>query len=471
VSQFRLNWLILFCIFFYGIGCRAKKQIVRTDNVVIVDDGILTPNHKIIPNPEQHKLPIISLAVYINNLIDTSTILNSGWTGLTIYSLDNDSLLYDRSGSKYFTSASNVKLLTTYACLKVLGDSIPALKYIETDTSLTFWGTGDPTLLNSKFESPRVWGFLKEKAKTKRLYYYSKTIDAHYGEGWMWDDYNGGYQPEISALPMYENMVTFCYTKDSSLCMLPSIFTSRWIENRDFHIKRSRTANVFDVSKSIENLDHYVQHIPIHDVNSFATTLLNDTLKIPIVTTYSYPSTYIKPQILYSIPKDTVISKMMAESDNFLAEHLLLTCGSTISDSLSTVFVIDTLLNGLMSHINPKPKWADGSGLSRYNLQTPHASIQMLREMYIEYGEKRIFNLMSIGGNRGTLKNLYNDKATPYIFAKTGTLSGVYNLSGYMITASGQRLAFSMMNNNFSGPSSKVRIDVQRILKEVYIRL
>jgi D-alanyl-D-alanine carboxypeptidase/D-alanyl-D-alanine-endopeptidase (penicillin-binding protein 4) len=184
-----------------------------------------------------------------------------------------------------------------------------------------------------------------------------------------------------------------------------------------------------------------------------------------------YPFTVdnTKAKTLYSMPKEPIIRQMMEESDNFIAEHLLLGCGSVLRDSLSTTYVIDTLLSGLMSHLQPRPKWVDGSGLSRYNLMTPDMIIALLRDMYKGFGESKIFSMLGHGGGKGTLKRFYNDQASPYVYAKTGTLSGVFCLSGYMIVRSGRRIAFSVMNNHFDNSASKARTDVQRLLKQVYL--
>jgi D-alanyl-D-alanine carboxypeptidase/D-alanyl-D-alanine-endopeptidase (penicillin-binding protein 4) len=87
--------------------------------------------------------------------------------------------------------------------------------------------------------------------------------------------------------------------------------------------------------------------------------------------------------------------------------------------------------------------------------------------MLKEYPKERIFSLMSIGGQVGTLKSEYKSEK-PYIFAKTGTLGGVYNQSGYLLTKSGRLLIFSFMNNNFVASSSNIRLKTSMILKLIH---
>jgi serine-type D-Ala-D-Ala carboxypeptidase/endopeptidase (penicillin-binding protein 4) len=405
----------------------------------------------------------------INAMIDTSSILSSGWTGLVVWDLGGDSLIMDRSASKMFTSASNTKMLTLYSCLHTLGDSIPGLKYIETDTSLVFWGTGDPSFLNRKFPHSKTFAFLQKKSTQKRLYYWPQQVDAAYGEGWMWDDYNGGYQPEISAFPMYENMTHFAFEKSAGWKQNPKIGAIQKKQTRDYNIQRQLYSNTFDLSTAIDSLFYYQQSIPIFDVVSQIIKMLSDTLHTQ-VRPYSKTPNRKLAKTFYSIPTDTILSEMMAQSDNFLAEHMLIVCANTLGDSMSTRWMIDTLQSGLMANLSPTAKWVDGSGLSRYNLSSPMLNMRLAKLLYHKYGEKRVFNLMAIGGQKGTLKSLYSDQASPYVFAKTGTLSGVYNLSGYLITKTGKRFCFSMMNNHFASAPSKARQETQRIMKYIYQR-
>lgn len=81
--------------------------------------------------------------------------------------------------------------------------------------------------------------------------------------------------------------------------------------------------------------------------------------------------------------------------------------------------------------------------------------------------QERLFGLLAVGGETGTLRNWYkSDK--PYIFGKTGTLSNNHCLSGYLVTKKNKTLIFSFMNNNFVVPTNEVRNNMQEILKMIY---
>ncbi|MDP5120995.1 MAG: D-alanyl-D-alanine carboxypeptidase, partial [Spirosomaceae bacterium] len=170
---------------------------------------------------------------------------------------------------------------------------------------------------------------------------------------------------------------------------------------------------------------------------------------------------------LYSLPVDTVYRRMMQVSDNMLAEHLLLLCGSTLTDTVNTQKTIDLITKKYLQDLPNAPVWVDGSGLSRYNLFTPQTNVKLLEKLHAMIPEERLFSLMAIGGKAGTLKGMYKDKE-PFIFAKSGTVSGVYNQSGYLKTKSGKTLLFSFMNNNFTSYATPVRKEVERILTWVH---
>ncbi len=103
---------------------------------------------------------------------------------------------------------------------------------------------------------------------------------------------------------------------------------------------------------------------------------------------------------------------------------------------------------------------ADGSGVSHYNLVSAELLLETLK--YIHYKRKDIFpiyyNSLAIAGVDGTLKNrMKNTSAENNVHAKTGTLNGVSNLSGYVTVKNGHLIAFSIMIQNFAGKSSTAR--------------
>ncbi len=412
------------------------------------------------------KLPMQSFEQKITAALDTSSVLSTGFTGLVVYDLQENKIIFSRNASRYFVPASNTKLFTLYACMKTLGDSIPGLRYLETDTSLIFWGTGDPTLLHPYFSESKTMSFLKSKSKTKKLYYSdSQSSLQHYGTGWMWDDYNDYYQAELTPFPMFGNVILI--RKDSSgLKISPEMTIDQMGKKSGIkQVRRMMENNYFDFPDGLDTMATFEQEVPYKNASKINIEILEKILESKITSISTRLSKETKT--LYSIPTDTVYRRMMQVSDNMLAEHLLLLCGSTIGDSISTKFSIDTMTAKYISDIPDIPAWVDGAGLSRYNLFTPMSIVTLLQKMYREYPEDKLFSLLAVGGGNGTLKHMFNAEQDAFIFAKSGSMSGVYNLSGYMITSSGKRLIFSFMNNNFNTSVSSVKKEVTQILTRI----
>lgn len=113
--------------------------------------------------------------------------------------------------------------------------------------------------------------------------------------------------------------------------------------------------------------------------------------------------------------------------------------------------------------VNPRSfHLADGSGLSRNNLATPRALVQLLRAMYYDRNQEVFLSSLPVAGVSGTLRNrLKNTPVRGRVLAKTGTLRGVRALSGYLDHPEYGTLAFSIIVNqpNRSGTSLVRAID------------
>ena len=127
--------------------------------------------------------------------------------------------------------------------------------------------------------------------------------------------------------------------------------------------------------------------------------------------------------------------------------------------------IIDTLLKTDFKNLPQKPRWADGSGLSRYNLFSPRDFVFILNKMKNEFGMERLKNILPTG-NKGTLTNYYVSESG-YIFAKTGSLSGVIALSGFLYTKKNKLLIFSVLVNNHNSTGTRVRRTVEKFIEEI----
>ncbi len=387
-----------------------------------------------------------------HKVFDTAFYKNQ-FTGFLVIDAQNNDTLFNFNGEKYFTPASNTKIVTLYSASELLMDSIPALKYVKQNDTLYMEGTGDPTFLHPYFKSNKALSFLKKHQNI--TLHLNNSIDTKYGPGWAWEDYAYYYQPEKGAFPLYGNVVTI--SRNEELRITPALFRDSVFQTSSIKNRNLESNHFYYGSWRNDTLE-----IPYRTSALLTKTLLENELNKKIQIVERMPDA--KKETLFGVSSDTVYKHMLHESDNFLADQLLLVASSTLSDTLSSKTTIDYMLQNQLSSLRQQPRWVDGSGLSRYNLFTPESIVVILKKLYDKIPSQRLFDLFPTGGE-GTLKNWYAGNPEPYLYAKTGSLGNVHNISGYLLTKSGKVLIFSFMNNHFRHPSSEVKKHMQQIFE------
>ncbi|MNJ99944.1 D-alanyl-D-alanine carboxypeptidase DacB precursor [compost metagenome] len=399
-----------------------------------------------------------------------SEMLKKYQVGFALYDMAGSEMIFQKDADKYFTPASNTKLFTFYAGLKITPDSIPSLRYIEKGDSLIFWGTGDPSLLHTVLKGTKAIDFLKNSDK-KLFFANGRYTGNFFGNGWSWDDYNDYYQPEITEMPLHDNVVLVTAKQAGEMNISPKIFNSCFSVDSTskatkFGVQREFLVNKFHypLAKTTAN---YEQQIPFKTSTGVTLTLLTDTLDRDVqLINYVLPK---EAKTIYSAKSDDVFKQLMLPSDNFVAEQLLLTYADKLGLELSTPKVIAAIQEKYLSELPDRPKWVDGSGLSRGNLFTPRSLIKLLDLIYKEVNsQERLFSMLPAGGKTGTLRNAYPKTDTPFVYGKTGTLSGVHNQSGYVLTKKGKLLLYSFMNNNYVQPTADIRKEMVRVISYIH---
>lgn len=396
-----------------------------------------------------------TLTKKINGLV-LSELYTNQFTGFLLIDPVTNDTIYNHNSKKYFTPASNTKIFTLFASLKLLPDSIPALKYILQNDTLYVQGTGDPSLLHPYLNDSTAIHFLNKHENISL--YLNNFEDEKYGPGWAWDDYHWHYSPERNALPLYGNVLSVHY--NDSLIVQPIYFKNKVVPV-SYRFNREPYDNAFYFNPSRKD----TLEIPFIVDSSLTKALFEKELKKKINITNKMPLG--ENEILYGITLDSVNKRMMKSSDNFLAEQLLILGSSTLSDTLNSKKARDFILENYLSDLRQPPRWVDGSGLSRYNLFTPESFVDVLHKMYIEIPNERLFQFFPAGGVSGTLEDWYPGNPNPYVYAKTGSLGNNHNLSGYLLTKSGKTLIFSFMNNHFMVDSSEIKIRMQLIFENI----
>ncbi len=396
-------------------------------------------------------------SAYISKKINKS--FNDGFydnqfTGLLVYNPKTHDTIFKYNADKYFTPASNTKIFTLYTALHTLPEQIPAFKYTIQNDTISILGTGSPTFLHSFFNDSTA---LKIAGNYKKVNLVLNNLsDEKFGPGWAWEDYDTYFSPERTSFPMYGNVITISNT--DSLQSTPSILKDS-IKYSEKGKYRNYNENTFYYnSKERDTIE-----VPMVIDTMLISKLWNDILPGKVsITDFSGKK---MEHVAYSIPSDSLYKRMMLVSDNFLAEQMLIMASSTMSDTLSSSKMRDYVLSNQLKDLKQKPRWVDGSGLSRYNLFTPTSFVQVLSKLYNEIPRERLFNLFPVGGESGTLKKYYSGVSKPYIHAKSGTVGNNYSLSGYLITNSGETLIFSFMNNHYKTPTNEVKKRMQSVFE------
>ncbi len=409
--------------------------------------------------------------------VERSAVFAQGLTGFALLDAETGRLLANVRGDRYFTPASNAKILTLAACLQLLPDTLPALEVrpfatsaAETTPRLLVRGLGDPSFLHPHFQQWQgPFEFLRRRPEPLWLCPRPERIE-RFGPGWAWDDYAEDFQPERSALPLYGHLLYIRSSTSGGVKVWPSRFRdSCRTEAACSAPRRSEWTNrwTLPAPTATEPTTYWSPFIPNNLPQLLADTLGKSTEWLPDSLQQHLPSDGW--QTLYGTPLDTVLRRLMYQSDNFIAEQLLLMCADRRFGSLQTDTLIRWLLDSAWADLPQRPRWVDGSGLSRYNLISPLSLAHLLRKLWQQQPRERLFNLFAAGGRDGTLSRWYAPEPgeNPWLFAKTGTLSGVHCLSGYLVARSGRVLVFSFMHTNFVGSSTPWKRQMEQLLRQL----
>ncbi len=470
------------------VSCSVQKEIAKSAKTDVLDDKALQTAH----------------------------------VGISIFEPATNKYWFNYQGDKYFVPASNTKIPTCYAAMKYLGDSLVGLRYgysVKDSSVLGIQPAGDPTFLHPDFARQPVMDFLiAARKRYKETTAIMDTIwkEERWGSGWSWNDFDAPYMAERSVMPIFGNIIdiklnepekrgikdtvsphldrvnlfkTQIYLFDSMINKGTAFLDlkEKLSKQPSVHIKRGISSNHFWVEQAERKFTNilmpFVASSPVgywRTENEITYHILSDSLGLSFGrlfpksnTTYRWDRVDSHSETveirqwnkIHSQPTDSLLKPMMHRSDNFFAEQSLLMVSNEKLGVMNDAKVIDTLLKTDFKDLPQKPRWADGSGLSRYNLFTPQDFVAILNKMKTEFGMERIKVILPTGGE-GTISSYYKTDSG-YIYGKTGTLSGVVAFSGYLYTKKGKLLIFSTLVNNHQASATDVRRSIEKFLQGI----
>lgn len=451
--------------------------------------------------------PSSDIKATLDAILDEPVFRNAG-VGVLVQSLSDGRTLYEHNPGLALIPASNNKILTSSTALMRLG-----LDYTYTTTlyrtgslqpdgtlygDLYLKGSGDPS-----FSSADLLAMAKKmhdsgvtRVSGRFLADATRFTDGPLGGGWAWDDEAADYQPQISALTCDENVIAISASPGAApgAPVLVSLggpqgaalgFTgTTYVSIRNTAITaeagseagkegvsfdRPRAQNVFTVTGAIPvGAKPTADALSVENPDLFTVTRMAEVLPLAGIATSNggfqavgrgaVPVSATVVAEKRSAPLSTLVRSFLKPSDNLYGELFLRTLGSEKAGRGTASGGVRVVSEFLREAGVDTGGWgmADGSGLSRKDTVTARLLVGVLTYMdqKAPAAVRDTFeNALPIGGVDGTLRRRFlGTPAANNIHAKTGSLNRVSSLSGYVTTKAGEKLVFSILMNNYSGP-------------------
>jgi serine-type D-Ala-D-Ala carboxypeptidase/endopeptidase (penicillin-binding protein 4) len=325
----------------------------------------------------------------------------------------------------------------------------------------------------------------------------SYFVGPKYGAGWNWEDLTWYYGAEVTPLTVNDNALDLFIKPgptvgqpavittgppDPLLTIVNKVITSAKGVRREISIHRGLGENTITITGTIPLDDRgYTGGIGISHPALLFVYLLRSSLnqKGVVITGKSRTTGEAQPAVISGVPVNgtngslqneiatlqsppfsVIAAQTLKPSQNLYTELILRTLGKVTPPPATTSILGQTsedlgleAVKTFLKTVGIRPEALsldDGSGLSRNDMITAEASVQLLTFMSKHRYASVFRDALPIAGVDGTLRNRM--KGTPAennLRAKTGSLSSASSLGGYMTTAAGEKLAFSIMVNNY----------------------
>ncbi|WP_284037964.1 MULTISPECIES: D-alanyl-D-alanine carboxypeptidase/D-alanyl-D-alanine-endopeptidase [Neobacillus] len=431
----------------------------------------------------------------INELLSSSLTMQGAIAGISIRSAEDGKMIYEYNGDVRLRPASNMKLLTAAAALKVLGEDYTFPTEIHIDGSvkkktlagnLYIKGKGDPTLMKENFDNLakeiRKNGITKIKGNL--IGDDSHFDDVRYPLDLPWSDETTYYGAQISALTAspttdYDSgSVEVIVTPSSKAGEKPKVkitpetsyvkivnhaVTVGENDKKDITIKRKHAKNTITIEGTVPIKTKAVKEwVGVWEPTRYALALFKQSLEeqgIKVsgkIKTGKVPDNAILIITHKSMPLSELLVPFMKLSNNVHAEMLVKEMGKVVLGEGSWEKGLEVLnLEMVKFGLNSKTMVIrDGSGVSHVDLIPANEISKLLFVVQKETWFSSYQNSLPVSGvpekmAGGSLR--YRMKTADVqgrVKAKTGTLSTVSSLSGYVTTKNGQTLIFSIILNN-----------------------
>ncbi|MBE9202467.1 D-alanyl-D-alanine carboxypeptidase/D-alanyl-D-alanine-endopeptidase [Synechocystis salina LEGE 06099] len=396
--------------------------------------------------------------------------LNRAQWGIVIQPLTESQPVYQYQADRFFIPASNQKLITTAMALQELGPDFrftTRVYQLDGGKKIQVVTSGDPSLALEDLTA--IAKGLKDRGVTviEELELVDAIAPQHYQRpSWEWDDLHYGYAPPVNGAILAGNQVTLTLTPQD----LGEPLATEWsdtIAGEQWQIT-NQTQTEVEPGQSPQVRQIFGQRqlvitgalppagdpreitLAVADPPGYFLASLQQKLAEQGITVNSHSlstnTTAIAPVpvlTLTSPPLRELIKTVNQDSNNLYAEALLNAIqppshGTNWQSYLEKLGLAPTTV-----------RLRDGSGLSRQDLVTPQTLVQLLINQTQRSTGTIYQQSLAVAGRSGTLERSFAD--TPLVgkmWGKTGTLTGVVSLTGYVENDHWGPVAFSFMVNN-----------------------
>ncbi|MCW8849071.1 MAG: D-alanyl-D-alanine carboxypeptidase/D-alanyl-D-alanine-endopeptidase [Melioribacteraceae bacterium] len=449
----------------------------------------------------------------IDSIFNDSLFSHAHW-GVLIESLSSGKVLYERNSERMFMPASNEKIPTAAAALTKLGPDFrfkTIIGYSGNIIDSTLYGNliiigdGDPTLSDRIYDKPTT---VFEQWTDSLLSLGIKSIsgniigddnkfdDENIGYGWPLDGLGYWYSAEVGPLQLNENYVDLEIVPpvniSDTLKIIPDVISNYYklineieiVDTGSNNLKITRTYGKNDIilkGNVVRNSGSFERSPTITNPTKFYVTVLKEVLENKGITVLGSPidcdeipnyvdSIKVTDSLIVhqSLPLHEILKVLMKKSQNLYAETVVRALGldeSGIGSFDEGKKVVESVLEEF--GIEPgSHSYMDGSGLSRYNYISPKQIVNILKGMSKSIYWDIWYDTLPIAGVDGTLRwRMKNTKAENNVRAKTGTISNVRGLSGYLKTAEDEDIAFSFLVNGHLKTSRETELITDQVLE------
>ncbi len=412
--------------------------------------------------------------------------INKGSVSVSVKEVETGKSVYKLHENKPTMPASTLKLITLTASINKLGENyeFSTELYKNTNNELILKLGADPFLtsagLNSLFEKA-----VKEKKiiSPKAVYIDDYIFDStEWGEGWQWDDDLNPLMPKFSSYNIDGNKIGITISP-TTFGAPASIYTSKFYPTTFMNLVETGKENNIEISRNnsispdilkVEGTIYKqtTNYIPINHPKRYFILRLEDAIRSSKMDYYGnfaqkkLPSSNIYLVAEVKHPIDKAIREILLNSNNFIAETVFKLAGAKFVNNTGSLANSQKMLNTYFDKLSlnyDDIKIVDGSGVSKNNIMTTDFMSNFLtkKEVYSFLKD----NLPTAG--EGTLKNrmlYFKDN----LYAKTGTLSDVSAIAGYITSRNGKTYAFSIIiNDPKTKPQTKKSLE-EYIIRDIY---